>query len=434
VSTRTTICIVHHNTPDWLEASLRRIGRHTDSGTAVLVVENGSNAEIRDTAKSVCKSHGAEVLVLPEAVSHGAALDAAVARVSTPWMLVIDSDAFPVRDGWLRDIHAAADKMVLVGAPAATSHNENPFGNYAHPSLCLVDMSFLRRSETRFRDAWPRWDTGEQLTIEAMRLGLGVRYLTTVSFNTYGSGVLIGDSVFHAYYGTRLKVLSAQELLDADGVDAKRLGDDHARLLESEKKFADDRGPDPFAALASRESPRPDMSVIVPFRRRDDMSSRSLEAVLRSLDMQTMEREKYEIIVVETAPIATVSEDTGYRTILAHCPGPHFRKSWAMNVGFRHATGGYTRVPRRGHTCPGDNARVDSQPHRQIRPRCETIIHGSGHEQGVHRRPAQGQRLQGGDRSAEFARCPGRLHSRDERCIPEDSWVQRGLCRMGRRG
>jgi len=337
VSIRTTICIVHHNTPDWLEASLRRIGRHTNPGTAVLVVENGSNAEIRDMAKSVCKSHGAEVLVLPEAVSHGAALDAAVARVSTPWMLVMDSDAFPVRDGWLQDMHAAADKMVLVGAPAAVSHSENPFGNYVHPSLCLVDMRFLRRSETRFRDAWPRWDTGEQLTIEAMRLGLGVRYLATASLNAYGSGVLIGDSVFHAYYGTRLKVLSAQELLDADGVDVKRLGDDHARLLEAEKEFADAAGLDPFAAPVP--SPRPDMSVIVPFRRRDAMTSRSLEAVLRSLDMQTMEREKYEIIVVETAPTATVSEGTGHRTILAHCPGSHFRKSWAMNVGFRHATG-----------------------------------------------------------------------------------------------
>lgn len=338
MSARTTICIVHHNTPDWLEASLRRIGRHTDPGTAVLVVENGSNAEIRDTAKSVCKSHGAEILVLPEAVSHGAALDAAVARVSTPWMLVMDSDAFPIRDGWLQEMHAAAAKMVLVGSPAAVSHGENPFGNYAHPSLCLVDMRFLRRSEACFRDAWPRWDTGEQLTIEAMRLGLGVRYLPTSGFNVYGNGVIIGDSVFHAYYGTRLKVLSAQELLDGDGVDAKRLRADHARLLEAEKKFAAG-GPDPFAAGAAVGSPKPEVSVIVPFKRRDDITSRSLEAVLRSLDMQTMERQKYEIIVVETAPTATVPESTGYRTILAHCPGPHFRKSWAMNIGFRHAAG-----------------------------------------------------------------------------------------------
>ncbi len=335
---RTTICIVHHNTPDWLEASLRRIGKHTDPGTAVLVVENGSNAEIRDTAKSVCKSHGAEILVLPKVVSHGAALDAAAARVSTPWMLSMDSDAFPIRDGWLRDMHADADeRTALVGPPAAICHSENPFGNYVHPSLCLVNMGFLRCSDARFRDAWPRWDTGEQLTIEAMRLGQGVRYLSTTGFNTYGNGVIIGESVFHAYYGTRLRVSSAQELLDADGVDAKTLRADHARLLEAEKEFAAS-GQDPFGNRADK-SPKPDISVIVPFRRRDDMASRSLEAVLRSLDMQTMERQRYEIIVVEASEAPTVSENTGYRTIFAHCPGPHFRKSWAMNVGFRHATG-----------------------------------------------------------------------------------------------
>lgn len=336
-----TICIVHRNTPEWLGAAMRRISRHTAARPRVLVVDNGSNAEVLKEATSLCRLLGAEMMALPEAVSHGTAIDAAVSRVRTPWLLAMDSDAFPIKDGWLDQLasRASGDTPVL-GASAGFAHAENHFGNYAHPSFCLVKTEFLARTGSRFRDAWPRWDTGEQLTIDAMRLGQPVRYLPTTRFNVYGHGVVLDNMVFHAYYGTRLKVSPAQELAETDGIDVEWLRSEHRKLLDMEKDFAEGSGPDPFAGLESRRISKPQMSVVVPFRRRDAASEESLLSVAASLNSQTLERDKYEVIVVEAAPAPSLTEPPpGCRLVFAYCPDAMFRKSWAMNVGFRHSAG-----------------------------------------------------------------------------------------------
>ena len=337
-----TICIVHRNTPEWLGVALRRIARHTPRPRPrVIVVDNGSNAEVAKVVSSLCKPFGTEVMALPKPVPHGAALDAAASRVKSPWMLAMDSDAFPIRDGWLGCLTSlASDGVSVAGASAGMAHGENHFGNYVHPSFCLVDMAMLSRVRSRFQDAWPRWDTGEQITIDAMRLGQKVRYLPTTHFNLYGHGVVLGGAVFHAYYGTRLKVSSARELAESDGIDVDRLRSEHRRLLDAEKDFIDGNGPDPFAKLDEAADAKTQMSVIVPFRRRDAASAESLSAVLASLNSQTLERNRYEIVVVEAAPAPALTEaPPGCRLVFAYCPDAMFRKSWAMNVGFRQATG-----------------------------------------------------------------------------------------------
>jgi glycosyltransferase involved in cell wall biosynthesis/polysaccharide pyruvyl transferase WcaK-like protein len=339
MSDKVTICTVHRDTPEWLEVALRRLAVHTSPRPRILVVDNGSGAEAAGKIASLCRVCKAEVLRLPEPVAHGAALDAAVAKVTTPWVLAIDSDAFPIRDGWLDAMLAeAGPNTVVIGASAGAAHSENPFGNYIHPSLCLVSADFLRWSGAAFRDAWPRWDTGEQVTIDAMRLGRDVRYLPTTAFGLFGHGVLVAGSVFHAYYGTRLKSASAKEIAQVDGIDVRALRTEHRRLLDAEAAYVRG-GADPFGG----ERPSGvDMSVIVPFRRRRSSSheDRNLLATVESLNAQTLERNRYEIVIVEADQSPSLDPPPGCRTVFAYCQEPLFRKSWVMNVGFRQSSGG----------------------------------------------------------------------------------------------
>ena len=338
MSGKVTICTVHRDTPEWLEAALRRLAAHTLPRPRILVVDNGSGAGNAGRTASLCRLYRAELLRLPEPVPHGAALDAALAKVATPWALTLDSDAFPVRDGWLDAVLAeAGPNTAAVGASAGMAHSENPFGNYAHPSLCLVSADFLRRSGAAFRDAWPRWDTGEQVTIEAMRLGRDVRYLPTTAFGLFGYGVLVADSVFHAYYGTRLRIASANETARVDGIDARVIRAEHGRLLAAEAAHARG-GADPFGG--GRPSGA-GMSVIVPFRRRSSShEDRNLLATVESLNAQTLGRDRYEIVVVEADQSPSLAPPPGCRAVFAYCPEPLFRKCWAMNVGFRQSSGG----------------------------------------------------------------------------------------------
>jgi len=332
-----TLVIVHRNTPDWLKAGLRRFSAHGPAPPTV-VVDNGSSAEARSEVALACRRFGARLLTLPDNIPLGTAIDAATKKVTTPWMLVLDSDTMPIIDGWLdRLMSNVADDVAVTGAPAAAPGGENPFGNFVHPSACLVNMAFLVHSGVSFEGAGPRWATGEQVTIEAMRLGWRVRYLPTTHFGVLGRGVIVDGMLFHARHGTRAR--SESEELAREGVDIKQLRCEHEQILQAERDFAAG-GNDQFAPFLDG-SQKPDISVVVPFRQHGDIGSANLELVVASLNAQTLDRNRYEIIIVEAAPAPSISlvPPRGCRAVYAHCADALFRKSWAMNVGFRHSSG-----------------------------------------------------------------------------------------------
>ena len=146
------------------------------------------------------------------------------------------------------------------------------------------------------------------------------------------------DSIFHAYYGTQLHVSGLHELERLEGINAKKLHREHRRLLDAERCFAEEKGADPFLSLISRGK-EIDMSIIVPFSRQDDNSVLNLRSVVASLNTQTLERNRYEIILVEAAKVPDVSRKPpkGCKAVFAYCPDLLFPKCWAFNVGSRHA-------------------------------------------------------------------------------------------------
>jgi glycosyltransferase involved in cell wall biosynthesis len=97
-----TIVIPHYQTPDAIRLCLRSIRRYTASPYRVLVIDNGSTDGSLEYLRSVkwieCISGGAPNDV---GAAHAMALNIGADRVETPYFVVMHSDTYVHRGGWL---------------------------------------------------------------------------------------------------------------------------------------------------------------------------------------------------------------------------------------------------------------------------------------------------------------------------------------------
>ncbi len=97
-----TIVIPHYQTPDSIRLCLRSIRRHTAPPYRVLVIDNGSTDGSLDYLRSVrwieCVSSGVANDIT---ATHAIALNIGADRVETPYFLVMHSDTYVHRPGWL---------------------------------------------------------------------------------------------------------------------------------------------------------------------------------------------------------------------------------------------------------------------------------------------------------------------------------------------
>jgi hypothetical protein len=163
-----TVVIVNWNTMLVTADVIRAVQRLSPPDVRVLVVDNGSSDGSREMLASW---PGISTMLLRSNAGHGVALDLAISASRTRITVVLDSDAIPLRPGWLdpaiapiRDGHA-----VLAGLRARR--------NFVHPVYAAVDTAeFLRRRLSFQTYVPPRdpgvaaewgvnaWDTAELLT------------------------------------------------------------------------------------------------------------------------------------------------------------------------------------------------------------------------------------------------------------------------------
>jgi len=97
-----TILIPHYQTPDAIRLCLRSIRRYTAPPYCIFVLDNGSSDSSLDYLRSL-----AWVELVPTGVpndqiaAQSAALNVGAERVATPYFLVIHSDTYVHRAGWL---------------------------------------------------------------------------------------------------------------------------------------------------------------------------------------------------------------------------------------------------------------------------------------------------------------------------------------------
>jgi len=224
-----------------LRACLSSIARHTqDDDYRVWVVNRRQDAPF-DAAEeltflSCCELKMVDVKKTDTTSwTHADMLDAIVPRVETEFILTLDSDCFPVADGWLCDLKA----MIRNGAdcvgilyPYGPPPSDMPKNKIAyrvrsqqcwqttHVACQMLSIDLLRRFQLKYHDGD---DTGLAIPAAIKKAGLlidGFRATRSpkpsgdynAEFNRY-VGIVFGDKVFHQGGFTRENLCGDEEIL-----------------------------------------------------------------------------------------------------------------------------------------------------------------------------------------------------------------------------
>ncbi len=142
--------------------------------------------------------------------NHGEAAEAAARHGRYDHIVLLDSDAHPVRDRWLElTVDRLDDHDRLAGAKFRGEHKSNPHGWYIHPHFMAFHKADLggniRLTKVRGQDL----DTGEAATVRVLNAGLGVIGYPLEFCKQFDVGhphfPTVSAGVFHAWYGTRLR-------------------------------------------------------------------------------------------------------------------------------------------------------------------------------------------------------------------------------------
>lgn len=204
----TTVVTVNWNSWAHLAVLIDTVTRRSPPDTRIFVVDNGSNDATRDRLASHAEISS---LFLPCNLGHDLALDLGVLSCETEYVVALDVDAFPLRDGWLDELLAPLD----AGAHIAGARLNR---EYVHP--CCWAMRTARfiaeghsfrsnyRARCTGRDA--AGDVGEEMsTREAPRL----HFFEVNSQRGPGDvGTVFGDVVYHNFYATRFRATRQRQL------------------------------------------------------------------------------------------------------------------------------------------------------------------------------------------------------------------------------
>lgn len=205
-----TILIAYHRTPELIRKCIEQIRLlRSPLLRQVLVVDNASgDGVVRALADELVQG-----IELPANWGHGWALDWAAWQVRTRYLVSLDSDAWPVADGWLEELVGALES----GAACAGIYHHR---DYVHPSCLAIETSTFLRERLSFVPRLPPpgkdellgsqfWDVGERISMRLLASGrrLHKLYADRPQDPTARMvGTVYGGVVYHLWYGTRVRL------------------------------------------------------------------------------------------------------------------------------------------------------------------------------------------------------------------------------------
>jgi hypothetical protein len=196
-----TVIVVNWNTCDVTADVISAVQHFSPPGTELLLIDNGSTDASRGRFTGW---PGIKTVFLRSNAGHGVALDLGVCWTRTKVAVALDSDAIPLRHGWLEP---AVDPVRQGEALLAGLRSRRGF---VHPVYLAVDTATFVRQKLSFQvhrdpqsddgvaDEWGvnAWDTGELMTprVPADR----VRFVDPAPNRAVGlPGMTVGDVVYH---------------------------------------------------------------------------------------------------------------------------------------------------------------------------------------------------------------------------------------------
>ncbi|HEX8770096.1 MAG TPA: glycosyltransferase family 2 protein [Acidimicrobiales bacterium] len=155
-----TVLIVNWETPAETETTLAAVRHFSPPGTQVFVIDNGSRDDSVHRFRRLDPAF--RVVRLPVNVGHPIALDLGTHLANTEFVVTLDSDAFPLGEGWLSPVTAPFENPQVVLAGTASKRG------FVHPMYsCVRRSAFIKR-----RLSWQLWRVREH-DVEALEWGEG---------------------------------------------------------------------------------------------------------------------------------------------------------------------------------------------------------------------------------------------------------------------
>lgn len=319
-----SILMVVHNTREMTQMATQRTLRHCRGHDArVVVVDNASNDGAEVWLKMLAARGDIELIEADSNLGHGPALELARRHTRSPYLVTLDSDAFPLCDDWLSRLRARIQGDVKV---AGIRHHRD----YIHPSCLMLARQTLDDMGLSFlneKDRLSQLDVAERISCDIKRRGWRIAGLERTAEQRRGSAsepVYLGAEyegiVHHQWYTTRAATANGGPVDDVP-------------------PGAIERSLEELIGSYHRE-PR-ELCVVVGVRARPDEPDRVRNAIacLQALNLQDLERWRYRIVVVEqdSAPrLEAAMAPLADRYVFALNPGP-YNRGWAFNIGAQMA-------------------------------------------------------------------------------------------------
>jgi glycosyltransferase involved in cell wall biosynthesis len=317
------ILMVVHNTVEMVKISTLKTLQHiAEQDARLVVIDNASTDGAQDWLEMLARRGEILLLRSQSNLGHGPALELArteLARCAllAPYLVTLDSDAFPLSDGWLVHLRQRLQDPVKV---AGIRHHRN----YIHPSCLMVASQTLGDFGVTFlneKDSPSRLDVAERISAEVLRRGAQIVGLERVRSFCRGSasepvylGSVYEEMVYHHWYTTRAQNSKTVDDVPADAIERVW---DHL--------------------LAESHAVRREVVVVVGVRANQNQPRRlrNLLACLRALNLQDLERWRYRIALVEQDQSPRLRETVAAyvdQYIFAFNQGP-YNRGWGFNIG-----------------------------------------------------------------------------------------------------
>lgn len=315
-----SVIMVAHNALAMTKLATQQTLRHIRKQDArLVVVDNGSNDGTEVWLRLLAERDDIDLIRSDTNIGHGPALELARRGTTSPYLVTLDSDAFPLCHEWLNNLRARLNDRVKL---AGIHHHRN----YIHPSCLMVARETLDELHLTFlneKDRASKFDVAERISVDLKSKGYELSGLERTTAQRRGSvtePVYLGSQyeglVHHQWYTTRAAISGGHQV---DDVPQQAIDDSLSELLT---RYAGE--------------PR-EITVVVGLRSSANEPQRLRNALicLQALNVQDIARERYRIVVVEQdeAPhlestVAPYVDNYAF----AYNAGP-YNRGWAFNIG-----------------------------------------------------------------------------------------------------
>ena len=315
-----TVIMAVHNALEMTRLATLQTLRHLRKHDArLLVVDNGSNDGTETWLRMLAERGDIDLIRSDNNQGHGPALELARKHTTSPYLVTLDSDAFPLRDDWLPQLRGRLNERIKV---AGIHHHRD----YIHPSCLLIARETLDHLNLSFlneKDRATKYDVAERISVDLKAQGYALAGLERTAAQRRGSAsepVYLGSEyeglVYHQWYTTRAVISGGRQVDDVPNA-------------------AIDNSLNELFARFNKE-PR-ELTVVVGLRSSPEEVHRLSNALicLRALNVQDLERERYRIVVVEQDETPKLQHTIAPyidNYVFAYNAGP-YNRGWAFNVG-----------------------------------------------------------------------------------------------------